>query len=144
MYYPGPHGMMGYPSQGGMGPHPCYGPPGQPLPGLPLPAQYGGIPGSYPCDPHDPQAPCPGPAGAAPPAPTGAQYDLTVHTSELGSDNLCLTITSHSSIHVGSIHLIPHNEQCPIPDNKMLPHHQGLPKRCASHDQRSYVRILSM
>src|SRR5260370_18638288 len=46
-------------------------------------------------------------------------------TSELGSDNLCLPITSHSSIHVGPIHLIPCNEQCPIPDNKMLPHCQG-------------------
>jgi len=74
---------MGYPPQGGMGPRPRYGPPGQPLPGLPLPAQYGGVPGGYiPGYPRDPRAPPPpqaqgaprpGPAAAAPPAPTGAR-----------------------------------------------------------------------
>ncbi|KAF8328889.1 uncharacterized protein EI90DRAFT_3125627 [Cantharellus anzutake] len=81
---PGPRGMMGYPPQAGIGPRPRYGPPGQPLPGLPLPAQYGGVPGGYlpgyPRDPRGPPppqaqgAPRPGPAGAAPPpAPNGTR-----------------------------------------------------------------------
>jgi polyadenylate-binding protein len=82
MYYPGPaypgapaqRGVMGYPQPGMMPPRPRYGPPGQQLPGMPVPAAYGQVPQPYGAVP--PGYPRPGPpsvrppqAGAAPAAP---------------------------------------------------------------------------
>jgi polyadenylate-binding protein len=89
MYYPGPSyapgprgGVMGYPPQPGMvGGRRPYGPPGQPLAGLPPAVPYGqippqgyGPPAGYPRDPRAPpqQQQAPRPNGQGGPPPPGA------------------------------------------------------------------------
>ncbi|KAG8752608.1 Protein phosphatase PP2A regulatory subunit B [Ceratobasidium sp. 428] len=91
MYYgPGPggyppqagRGVMGYPQPGMMPPRPRYPPPGQQIPGMPVPAPYGGgAPQGYPPQGYGRGAPNaaggrPNGAGAgagAPPPPAAAQ-----------------------------------------------------------------------
>ncbi|KAG9100301.1 Protein phosphatase PP2A regulatory subunit B [Ceratobasidium sp. 370] len=85
MYYgPGPgayppqagRGVMGYPQPGMLPPRPRYPPPGQQIPGMPVPAPYAGAappPQGYPPQGYGRGAPgAPRPNGAAPPPPAAA------------------------------------------------------------------------